>query len=234
MSGTPSAIRSGIASSSPASLGLGPGGQYSEVGRLGPGLDLPGRPAALGIRAAPQPGQPLGGDHLSDPGPAQRRALGGQRPGDLIDRVPARAQLQDPGPGGVLARRGLRAGPAGDEELPRPGAEVSHRRQQRGGGVAEPGGRLAGGQPLGQVGAQRLIPPLRRRLRAEEELPARPAGQAAEGLSLTGRCMQFIMPVAASSDRYADIGLSRDELHGCSYFIPGSARRAASDVIRSA
>ena len=38
----------------------------------------------------------------------------------------------------------------------------------------EPGGGLGGGQPLGQVGAQRLIPPVRGAVRAEEELPARP------------------------------------------------------------
>jgi hypothetical protein len=41
--------------------------------------------------------------------------------------VPCRAKLQDPGPGGVLARRGFRAGPAGDEEVPGPAAEVPDR-----------------------------------------------------------------------------------------------------------
>ena len=88
--------------------------------------------------------------------------------------MPGGAQLDDPGPGGVLARRGFRAGSGGDEEVPGSGAEVPDRGQQRRGGVAEPGGGLGGGQALGQVGAQRLIPPLRRGLRAEEELPARP------------------------------------------------------------
>ena len=44
------------------------------------------------------------------------------------------------------------------------------------GGVAGPGGGLGGGQALGQVGAQRLIPAVRRGLRAEEELPAGPGG----------------------------------------------------------
>jgi hypothetical protein len=34
--------------------------------------------------------------------------------------VPGGAQLDDPRPGGVLGRRGLRAGPAGDEEVPGP------------------------------------------------------------------------------------------------------------------
>ena len=122
------------------------------------------------------PGQPLVGDHLGDPGPVQRGALGRQRLGDLVDGVPGGAQLDDPRPGGVLARRGLRAGLAGDEELPGPGAEVPHRRQQRGGGVAEPGGGLGGGQALGEVGAQRLVPAVRGAVRAEEVLPARPGG----------------------------------------------------------
>ena len=175
-----------MASSSPASRVSARSGSAAKSRRLGAGLDLPGRPAALGVGAAPQPGQPLGGDHLGDPGPVQRGALRRQRFGDLVDGVPGRAQLDDPGPGGVLARRGLGPGPAGDEELPGPGAEVPHRRQQRRGGVAEPGGGLGGGQALGQVGAQRLIPAVRRGLRAAGRTPRR-AGQA-EGLSLTGRC----------------------------------------------
>jgi hypothetical protein len=88
--------------------------------------------------------------------------------------VPGGAQFQDAGPGGVLAWRGLGAGLAGGEELPGPGAEVPDRRQQRGGGIAEPGGGLAGGQSFGQVGAQRLIPPVRGAVRVQEELPAGP------------------------------------------------------------
>jgi len=90
--------------------------------------------------------------------------------------VPGRAQLDDPRPGGVLGRGGLRAGPASDEELPRPGAEVPDRRQQRRGGVAEPGGGFGRGQALGQVGAQRLIAAVRRGVRAQEELAAGPGG----------------------------------------------------------
>jgi hypothetical protein len=114
------------------------------------------------------------GDHLGNPGPVQRGAAGRERFGDLVDGVPGGAQLDDPGAGGVLGRGGLRAGPAGDEELPRPGAEVPDRRQQRRGGVPEPGGGLIRGQALGQVGAERLIPAVRRAVRAQEELPARP------------------------------------------------------------
>jgi len=116
------------------------------------------------------------GDHLGDPGPVQTGALRRERFGDLVDGVPGRAQLNDPRAGGVLGRGGLRAGPAGDEELPRAGAEVPDRRQQAGGGVAEPGGGLVGGQALGEVGAQRLIPAVRRGVRAEEELSAGPGG----------------------------------------------------------
>ena len=160
----------------PGQPGLGPVGQVAEVQGLGAGLDLPRRPAALGVGAAPQPGQSFIGDHLGDPGPVQRGALRGQRRGDLVDGVPGGAQFEDAGPGGVLARRGLGAGPAGGEELPCPGAEVPHRRQQRRGGVAGPGGRLGGGQSLSEIGAQRLIPAVRRGFRAEEELPAGPGG----------------------------------------------------------
>jgi len=111
----------------PGQAGLGALGERGEVQGLGAGLDVPRWPAALGVGAAPQPGQPLISDHLGDPGPVQRGALGGQRRGDLIDRVPGDAQLEDPGAGGVLARRGLGPWPAGGEELPRPGAEVPHR-----------------------------------------------------------------------------------------------------------
>ena len=158
----------------PGQACLSPRRELTEVRGLGAGLDLPRWAAALGVGAAPHPGQPLSGDHLGDPGPVQRGTLGRQRGGDLVDRVPGGAQLDDPRPGGVLARRGLRAGPAGDEELPGPGAEVPHRRQQGCGRIPGPGGSLGSGQPLGQVGAQRLIPPVRRAVRAEEELPARP------------------------------------------------------------
>jgi len=40
--------------------------------------------------------------------------------GDLVDGMPGGAQFQDAGPGSVLARRGLRAGLAGDEEIRAP------------------------------------------------------------------------------------------------------------------
>ena len=103
------------------------GGQGGEVQGLGAGLDLPPHAAPLGVGAAPQPGQALISDHLGDPGPVQRGAFGGQRGGDLVDGMPGSAQLEDPGPGGIFARRGLRPGPGGDEELPCAGAEVPDR-----------------------------------------------------------------------------------------------------------
>jgi hypothetical protein len=110
----------------PGQAGFGPAGQFTEVQRLGAGLDLPRGPAPLGAGTAPQPGQSLIGDHLGDPGAVQRGALCGQRRGDLVDGVPGGAQFQDAGAGGVLARRGLGAGPAGGEEIPGAGAEVPH------------------------------------------------------------------------------------------------------------
>jgi len=160
----------------PRQPGLGTLGEGSEVQGLGPDLDLPGWPAALGVGAAPHPGQALVSDHLGDPGPVQRRALGRERCGDLVDGMPGGAQFDDPRPCGILGRGGLRPGPAGDEEVPGPGAEVPHRRQQARGGVAGPGGGLGGRQALGQVAAQRLIPAVRRGGRVQEELPAGPGG----------------------------------------------------------
>jgi hypothetical protein len=122
-------------------------------------------------------GRRFAGDHLGDPGPVQRGAGGGQRLGDLVDGVPGGAQFQDLRPGGVLAGRGPGAWLAGDEELAGPGTEVPHRRQQRRGGVAGPGGGLGCGQALGQVRAQRLIAAVRGAVRAKEELPAGTSGQ---------------------------------------------------------
>ncbi len=75
----------------PGQAGLGAFGQRGEVQGLGAGLDLPGHPAPLGVGAAPQPGQALGGDDLSDPGPVQRGALRRQRGGDLVDGMPGGA-----------------------------------------------------------------------------------------------------------------------------------------------
>jgi hypothetical protein len=158
----------------PGQPGLSALGQGGEVQGLGAGLDLPGRPAALSVGAAPQPRQPLIRDHLGDPGPVQRGAFGGQRGGDLVNGVPGGTQFQDPGPGGVLARRGPGPGLAGNKELPRSGAEIPHRRGQRRRRIPEPGGGLGGRQPLGEVGPQRLVPAVRRRVRAEEEFPAGP------------------------------------------------------------
>jgi hypothetical protein len=211
----------------PGQPGLGSGGQRGEVGRLGAGLDLPGWPAAVGVGAAPQPGQPFGGDYLGDPGPVQRGALGGQSPGDLVDGVPGRAQLDDPRAGGVLGRGGLRAGPAGDEELPGPAAEVPYRRQQARGGVAGPGRGLCRGQALGQIGAQRLIPAVRRGLRVQEELPAGPGGLRA----FADWSMLLVHHVdGLIAGRRAAIGSFRHELHGCK---PGilHPRRAAQPNI---
>jgi hypothetical protein len=128
---------------------------------------------AAGLRPPPDPWQPLGGDHLGDPGAVEPDALGGQRGGDLVDGVPGRAQLEDPLAGGILGRGGLRPRLGGPEELGCPGPEVAHRGEQASGGVAEPGGRLGGGYALGQVGAQRLVPALRRGGRGEEEFAAR-------------------------------------------------------------
>ena len=158
----------------PGHPGLGLPGQRGEVDHLRTRQRFPARAAPLHLRAAPQPGQPLGGDHLGDPGAVERGPFLGQREADLVDRVPRRAQLQDPFSGGLLGRRGLRARPAGAEKLPLPGAEVTHQRLHRGGRVPEPVRHLGRRQAVEQIGAQRLIAALGQVLRPGEELAAAP------------------------------------------------------------
>jgi hypothetical protein len=143
----------------------------------GPGQVFAAGPAAGGVRAAPDPRQPGLGDHFVDPGAVQRDAFAGQHRADLVDRVALRAQLDDPGAGGVLARRGLRAGPGVGEEVPGPatiGPEVAHRRVQARGGVAEALRDRGGGLAVQQVRPQRLVPPMRARFWGREVLPTGP------------------------------------------------------------
>jgi hypothetical protein len=182
------ASRSGRASSSPASR-VAAGELAGQVGVVlvgqgtGPGQVVAAGPAAGGVAAAPDPRQPGLGDDLVDPGAVQRDAFAGQHRADLVDRVALRAQLDDPGAGGVLARRGLRAGPGVGEEVPGPatiGPEVAHRRVQARSGVAEALRDRGGGLAVQQVGPQRLVAALRARFRGCEVLPAGPG-------RLTGR-----------------------------------------------
>ena len=89
--------------------------------------------------------------------------------------MPGRAQLQRPGPqlAGGLARA-LGAGPGLGEQVQPSFAQQGGHLVDAGGGVAEPVGGLGGGHPLGEVGAQRLIPALRRAGRCREVLRAVP------------------------------------------------------------
>ena len=103
-----------------------------------------------------------------------RDALGGQFGGDLVDGVPLRAEGDDPGAGGVLAGRGLGAGPGVEEEAFRPGAEVGDSGVQSGGGVAEPLGDGRGGLAVEQVGPQCFVAGLRARVGDGEELATHP------------------------------------------------------------
>jgi hypothetical protein len=101
------------------------------------------------------------------------------RLGEVLDWAAGQARRQgtsgSPRPaGGVLGRGGFRAGPAGEEEVPGVDAEVPYCRQQRRGGCSRTGRRLFCGQSLGEVGAQRLVPAVRRGARAQEEFPAGP------------------------------------------------------------
>ena len=142
--------------------------QRQRLGRpagQGGGLDRvePGRRAAAALVAAGQPRQPLGVEDLPDGLRRDRHPLGGERGGDLGDRMPGRAQLQHPGPqlAGGLARA-FGAGPGLGEQVQPALAQQRGHLVDAGGGVAEPVGDLGGGHLLGEVGAQRLIPALRR------------------------------------------------------------------------
>ena len=144
----------------PGELGVDLFGPLVEVHHAGARLGLAPRQATLGVRARPHPREAFLGEHLGHPGPVQLGALGGQDLGDLIRRPASPAQLDDPGPSGVLGRCALRAGFGVGEEVPSAGPEVSGHRLHAGGGVAEPAGRLRCARPLQQVGPQRLVPAL--------------------------------------------------------------------------
>ena len=89
--------------------------------------------------------------------------------------MPGAAQLQHPGPqlAGGLARA-FRAGPGLGEQVQPALAQQGGHLVDAGGGVAEPVGDLGGGHLVGEVGAQRLIPALRRARRLGEVLRAVP------------------------------------------------------------
>ena len=145
-----------------------PAGQRSGLDRL-----QPGRRATAALVAAGQPRQPFGVQDLPDGLRRHRHPLAGQRGGDLGDAVPGRPQLQHPGaqrPGGLA--RSFRAWPGlGEQGQPALAQQRGHL-VDGGGGVAEPVGDLGGGQLVEEVGAQRLIPALRRAGRLGEVLRA--------------------------------------------------------------
>ena len=129
--------------------------------------------AGLGLRVPQQPPEPLLGEDLRDRGAVQRGVLGFQPPGDLIGGQPLPPQLDDPAAGPVLGRRGAggRAGLAGrGEQLQLPGPVLADQVDHRPPGVAEPRARLRIRQPVHEVGAQRLVPPLVHLLRGGEPL----------------------------------------------------------------
>jgi hypothetical protein len=108
----------------PGHAGRGVGGEVFVVLWLedpGPGQVLAAGAATHRVGAPPDPRQPGLGDDFVDPGAVQRYAFAGQHRADLVDRVALGAQLDDPGPGGVLARGPFGAGTGVDEEVPGPG-----------------------------------------------------------------------------------------------------------------
>ena len=92
--------------------------------------------------------------------------------GDLSDAVPGRAQLQPPLARSVpVALRGpFGPGRGGGEQVQPALAQQRGHLPDGGGGVAEPVGGLGGGHLVQEIGAQRLVPALRRAGRGGEVL----------------------------------------------------------------
>ena len=149
------------------------GGPARQRAGLDPGQ--PGRAAPAGLVAARQPGQSLRGQDLPHRLRGDRRALGGQRLGDLADTVLRGAQHQHPlaqRPGGLAGS--LRSGLGLGEQAQLAPAQQGGHLVDRGGGVAELVGHLRRRHLLHEVGAQRLVAALRRAAGLEKELRTRP------------------------------------------------------------
>ena len=109
-SGSPSATRSGISSSSPALPVSVVAGQVSKSIRAVRGSRV-SRPAvaglvlAIGLGVAQQPPEAFLGEDLAHAGAIQRGVLGGQPRGDLVGGQPFSAQLDHPPAHAFLGRR---------------------------------------------------------------------------------------------------------------------------------
>ena len=146
--------------------GLGAGGERGEVDDRGagqPGVPPGGRRAGAGRwrGAAQQAAEALLGEDLPDAGAVERGSLGAQPGADLIDRQALAAQLESPAPGrgpwpGRSSARACRAGRTAPAS--RLGSRAAGWPWRS--GCSRPGAGLGNGQVLGEVGAQRLIPPL--------------------------------------------------------------------------
>ena len=133
-----------------------------------------GRADAFGRgRAAQQPAEPLFCEDLRDGGAVQRGALGGQPGGDLISGQALPAQPDHPPPDAVpgRGRAGRRAGSTRrGEQFQLPGPVLADQVDHRPPGIAEPLARLRIRQPVHEIRAQRLVPPLVHLLRRGEPL----------------------------------------------------------------
>ena len=125
---------------------------------------------ALVVQASRERGKPFGLQDLADGRRTQRELLRLEVLADFVDGVVPLAQIDDQVPRGRLLRLRLRAPAWRHEEdgvgLP---TEVVTQDVERGHRVAERTGRRVGGPPLDEVGAERLVLPLLRRPRLEEE-----------------------------------------------------------------
>jgi hypothetical protein len=125
---------------------------------------------ALVVQASGQRGKPFGLQDLADGRRTQRVLVRFQVLADFVDGVIPLAEIDDQVPRGRLLRLRLWAPSWRDKEdgvgL---ATEVVTQDVERGHRVAERAGGRVGGPPLHEVGAERLVLPLLRRLRLEEE-----------------------------------------------------------------
>ena len=128
-----------------------------------------------------------------------------------MDRQALAAQLHHPGPGAVLGRGALRAGPPGrGEHLHLARAEVTQQAGHARAGVADTGAGRGDADPLHEVRPQPLVPAL-------VELGGRGEELRSEGRSA-------VTPLIYQNCRTA--GWSP----GCARVVPGSAQKSYSEA----
>ena len=155
----------------PTQGGRDPARGQADLPDVGDRRPIGARPLGPVLVAAPrQAAEPLRSHHLVNRREAQGVALLGQGIVDVVDRQVLLAQGHDQRAGRILLRLDL--GPPRDvpEELaPGPLAEAVAKDPERARRIPKAAGRRGRGEALDEVGAQRLVLPLPRVLRLDEE-----------------------------------------------------------------